>query len=1137
MGTMNQHQDNYTLLLDKLDRFIRKYYINAMIRGSLYFLATSLVLFLLFSFLENQYYFQSPVRKIFFYGFILFSLTGFSYWILIPALKYFRLGKTISHEQAARIIGQHFTDIQDKLLNVLHLQKQLDSSEARALILAGIEQKSEKIHPIPFRKAIDLRKNRKYLRYALPPMGILMFILLASPGIITDSTARIIRNNEEFEKAAPFSFRLINDRLEIPQNEDFELLVETDGRQLPEQVYIRINGYQYRMKKDSINRFRYTFKNPFRDTDFDVTAGRVTSKKYTLRVLPKPSLEELEILLDFPAYTRRKAERILDSGDLLVPVGTRGTWNMEALNTDGIAYTFGQKDSIRWARKKGDVEFTFRKTLLSGGNYRLYISNKQLNRPDSVSYVISLIPDKYPAIDVESFRDSSENNYIYFVGNTSDDYGLNRLVFNYYILDEQGIKRKEISEILKRYPSGELAAGYDLTLDLDTIGLKPGESVQYYFEVFDNDGVNGPKSSRTALMQFAKPGVKEFEKKEEENVAAIEEKLKESMEEIRKMKRQIEKNREKLLQKKEPEWQDRKELEKLLEQQKELEKMLEEARKKFQENLQNQEQFREQNEQILEKQEQLQKMFEEILSDETKELLRKIEELMQDLQKDDMLEMMEEFQMDNETIEKELDRLMELFKSLELEKELNDQVEKLNELAEKQEALSEKTKKESENPETLEQKQEEINESFEELEDKMKEIMEKNKELERPKNLAKDNEQKMGEISDDLEKSQDELKQQQMQNAAKAQKSAAQKMKSMAGSLEMQMQSGEMEQRSEDLQALRQLLENLLTLSFEQEALIDDISATDPLTPKYKELVGVQFDLKEDFRMIEDSLQALSKRVIEIESFVTQKITDVKMDMKKTLEHLEGLETNNNLVSQVEQNVSEAQKYQRSTMKNINDLALMLDESMQQMQQNMAGGIPGSGSCNKPGGSGSPSQSGKKPSDKISPGQQSLNEMLKGMQQNGKNGQSGNSAKEFAQAAARQAALRKALEEMKKSLQEEGKGAGNDLQKIIDEMNKTEIDLVNKKLDNEMMRRQQDILSRLLDAEQADRQREYDNQRKAITARESERKIPPALQEYLKKREAELDLYKTVSPSLNPFYKNLVDEYYRALKSPHKLSE
>ncbi|HNK99450.1 MAG TPA: hypothetical protein PKO19_15155, partial [Chitinophagales bacterium] len=87
--------------------------------------------------------------------------------------------------------------------------------------------------------------------------------------------------------------------------------------------------------------------------------------------------------------------------------------------------------------------------------------------------------------------------------------------------------------------------------------------------------------------------------------------------------------------------------------------------------------------------------------------------------------------------------------------------------------------------------------------------------------------------------------------------------------------------------------------------------------------------------------------------------------------------------------------------------------------------------------------------------------------------------------------------------------------------------IVNKRITQETLKRQEEILTRLLEAEESDRQRKQDNERQSNTANEINRTIPPAIEEYLKKRNAELDLYKTVSPDLKPFYKNLVEEYLR----------
>ena len=193
----------------------------------------------------------------------------------------------------------------------------------------------------------------------------------------------------------------------------------------------------------------------------------------------------------------------------------------------------------------------------------------------------------------------------------------------------------------------------------------------------------------------------------------------------------------------------------------------------------------------------------------------------------------------------------------------------------------------------------------------------------------------------------------------------------------------------------------------------------------------------------------------------------------------------------------------------------------------MASGMPGSQMCSKPGGKGQ-GKSGKVPMDKISDGQQGVEESLNKMMGN-KEGGKGNSSKDFAKAAAKQAAMRKALEEMAKQKGEQGQNT-KELQEIIDQMNKIEEDLVNKRLDGELLKRQQEIKTRLLEAEKAERQREWDNKRKAEVGQDQKRELPPSLKEYLKKREAEVELYKTISPSLRPYYKYLVDEYFRELK-------
>jgi hypothetical protein len=149
-------------------------------------------------------------------------------------------------------------------------------------------------------------------------------------------------------------------------------------------------------------------------------------------------------------------------------------------------------------------------------------------------------------------------------------------------------------------------------------------------------------------------------------------------------------------------------------------------------------------------------------------------------------------------------------------------------------------------------------------------------------------------------------------------------------------------------------------MSFDQEALIKDVNGTMVNTPKYTDLMNQHFKLKEDFSLIEDSLQALSKRVFQLEAFVTEKVTEIKKQMENSLDQLE------------ERNKPQAGDAQQRTMKNVNDLALMLSESLDNMNQEMSGAA-----------SGKPKKAGKgdgqKPMDKITEGQKGMKESLEQM--------------------------------------------------------------------------------------------------------------------------------------------------------------
>lgn len=1151
MTTPAQH--NYNLLVQKLDQFIRKYYINALIRGSLYFVAAALSVYLLISALEYFFFFSSGVRTTLLFGYIAGATAGLTYWVGRPLFAYFRLGPVISHDQAAIIIGKHFPNVEDKLLNVLQLRQLASQSEETSLIEASINQKIGQLEPVPFVKAINLNYNRKYAKYALVPLAVLLVLLLGAPSVLQDSNERLINSNRSYEKPAPFQFDVVDAHdLSVMQYQDLPLTIRVTGEALPNEVLLRTDDYQYRLEKQDANTFTYTFRKVQSSFSFDLLANGYSSQDYQVKVLPKPLIVNFTVKLDYPDYTGKKDETKENIGDLVVPAGTRVSWSFQGKNTSSIEVSLG--DSTLNAQRQGEEQFQLAHTFISPTAYKLYTSNAFVNRADSIGYFVSVVPDEFPQITVDEFVDSLNPEYRFVAGQAEDDYGLTQIAFRYRLeraeasASAPGFKTVPIRTNLRS--SNEQ---FTFPLDLQEFNLNPGDAFSYYFITWDNDAINGRKSAKTPLMRYAMPTEEEFRELAQSSSNNLKEEMEKTLSEVQSMKKDIQQLQDELIQKKDANWSDKQKLEQMMNKQQQLNDKLQDLQKEMANNLKQQQQFQKDAERIQDKQEQLQEMMDELLTEEMKEMMAKLEELMEKLNKEEMLQELGDFEMSNEQLEKELDRMMELFKQLEFEARMQDAQQQLEELAEKQEELAEQTEQkdgqqegdeqkegeqndadqsneggeQKDNPtqEELAKQQEKLNEEFDKLKDELSELDKMEQDLGDKMDFS-DLQEQQEQTKQDMQESLDKLEQNQNQQAGQKQRKASQQMQQMAQQMNSMMQSSQMQQMTIDMEATRQILDNLIKLSFDQEELMANLQEVNPNTPKFKTLIQEQFKIKEDVKMVEDSLLALSKRVVQISSFVNKEVTEVKYNMESAIELL------------ADRKKSEGTAKQQYVMTGLNNLALMLDEILNSMQEQMSSMMAGQQMCQKP-------QSGQS-MQQLQQMQQQLNQQMTKMMEQmnqqqgegkpGKPGQQGQGkegrrkmSKELAEMAAKQAAIRQAMQELDQQMNKDGQNTMGDLGKIADQMEQTEEDLVNRRLTTEMLKRQQEITVRMLEAAEAEKQREQSPQREAEQGSEITRQMPPSLEEYLKKREAEVELYKTVPPSLKAFYKNIVEEYFKSI--------
>ncbi len=1181
-------QAKQNILLQKLDEFIRKYYKNQLIRGLLYSLGLLVGSFLFVVIAEYFAEFGTTIRTVIFYSFLGLSIYIFTKYIITPILKLNKLGAIISYDQAAAIIGTHFNSINDKLLNTLQLQRHTGSILSSDLLEASIYQKMEELKPIPFTAAINLNENKRYLKYALPPIALMLLIFIVKPTIIKDGAERMIYHQTYFEKQVPFQFAINNKNLQAIQQQDFVLELKLNGNEIPNEVFISVDGIDHKMEKiDNVN-YTYTFKNVQKNQEFVFNAAGFNSKDYELSVLPKPMLMKFDILLTYPTYLNKKNEILSNIGDMQLPQGTKLNWIFHTKNTDQLYLHFS--DTLVKTTQSANDEFLYSKRVMQSINYSIKNTNSFLtHNPDSVNYTINVIPDQSPIIEVSEKKDSINTKNIYFSGSIKDDYGFSRLVLKYTLSSEDSLGKAFIKngEQVIGINKQQIAQPYFYFLDVSLFNLQSGDKLDYYFEVWDNDGINGAKSAKTQVMQFKAPTVDEVNESTDKNNSEIKKDLDDGIKKAKDLQKDINDLAKKLTEKKQMGWEEKKKLEDILKKQNELKNKIEETKQENQLNNQQQQEFTPTDESILEKQKQLEQLFENIMTPEMKKLFDELNKLLDKLDKNKVQEKLEELKLSNKDMEKELDRTLEAFKQMEVEQKLQQAIDKLDDLKNKENALKQETEKtkstedkkgiektddkkqqdsNNQKQETkidhkeLEKKQNELSKEFEQLKDDLKQMQEKNAALEEPNQLPK-TEDKQNEISKEMQKSSEQLNKNNKKDAAKSEKEAADKMQEMQEQMQKSMDDMQKEEQEEDMQALRQILENLLNLSFAQEDLMNQLGKLRTDNPQYLKIPQVQKKLQDDSKIIEDSLLALSKRVPALSATVNREISAINMNMGKAVSEL------------AERMQSNAQMRMQYSMTSINNLALLLNESLEQMQQ-MAkeNKKPGKGSCKKPGKGSKPSskpgdKSGKPSMQSMKEMQQKLNQQLEelkkqlekgskpggekpgekpggkkpggqgGMGSQGKNGQGQQGmmpgqqgqgmSEQLAKMAAQQEALRRQMQQMMDKIKKDG--GSNPGGNIADMMEQTEKDIVNKAITQETMKRQQDIITKLLESEKAEREREQDEQRKSNEAKNQNISNPSQFLEYKRQKEKEMELLNTVPPSLTPYYKEKVNTYFNSV--------
>jgi hypothetical protein len=543
----------------------------------------------------------------------------------------------------------------------------------------------------------------------------------------------------------------------------------------------------------------------------------------------------------------------------------------------------------------------------------------------------------------------------------------------------------------------------------------------------------------------------------------------------------------------------------------ELENIIQQINQQNKESNNFQNSFSEEKGELLKKQEQIEQLLNEVFSDDLKKLFEEFNELAKQFDSKKFEQLSKEMNSNLDDLAKQLDKNMQLLKKMKVEQKADRILEELKKLSETEKITLDKIDRNSDLKRINLEETENLL-LLKNLEKDYQDALDFNKTLEKPMNLFQFDQEFDGiksnysKVIEDSEKGNRRKTSSGIENNIKS-------IDQLVFAMDQMLNSSKRKENQANIDDLKQILENLILVSFDQESLMNRLGKTDFNNPLVNELKIKQKNVGVQVNFLKDSLYALSKRAPEISSIINKEMLNLESSVDYSFDNLES------------GNIGGALMYQQYGITAANNLSLFLSEAIENIKKQEENGQPGDGDCDKPGGKGS------KPGMKsLKDSQSSIKEQLQQMIDQMKKGDMGKLSKSIGQTIAQQEIMQQMIREMLNG-KSVGSKAGEQLKAIDQLLEQSRKDLINKNINSELINRQNLILSKLLDAEKSEIERDFDEKRESKTAVDIKNRNPENYFEYKNKTKNENELIKPNSFKLRSFYDQKYNDFINQIKN------
>ncbi len=882
--------------------------------------------------------------------------------------------------------------------------------------------------------------------------------------------------------------------------------------------------------------YRLTFKNVKQSMEYYIAVKAERSEHFHITVARAPILSRFQLKLNYPKYTQLSPQVLEENlGNVTTLIGT--TINFEGAGNKPIAsarLVFEESDPVKLSVSEG--------TLLSGSfivqrseKYHIeLIDTNSLPNAQPIVYTIHAIEDTEPQIEIVAPGKDvvlDDSMIVSLQLDAKDDYGVERIQLVYRVEGADDA----IAVPLKEWNPADTPVFIEFPWDIDPIGLYPGDVVSYHAEAVDADNVSGPNVGKSNIYSIRVPTLAELyhevEVEQEIGMQGLEALYDEQAEQTAitdELLDKIRKSQELTLK-------DKKLMERVLENQKEIDKT---AKDLFEEMKQTTEQMQKQqlfDMQTVEKFQELQELMQQALSEEYKELLRKLAEALEQQELSEQEQKLMEANFNQERFLQQLDRLKDLYKQMIIQQKLEAAVNQTKELAERQgrlmdqlSDLAEQANQNSQsNPQDADQRlnglanqEERIADEMDNLHQTLDELGEEMSELENLKRVA-DEIIRLNQFARDVRIAQDlrsatqQMRGNQMQNAMESGQEAQQGLTELHQGLDNALEFMEGGNAEETLTAIREAVRSGLYISRTHEEVID---GTDEilgsghgryLPGEVKQLQGLaasELGLAAGLNLLADRLWELGSNQMQIDPKTVWRLNAAADAFERSARALEDRKPNL------------AVPIQKQGLADLNQAVADLLEAMDQMNQQM--GQAGM-------------QNMLEQLEQLAQSQGQLNEMAQQLnQQMCQQGRTPSNEQLLRRMAYEQQMIREATERLADMMERMSEVIG-DLNSVSEEMREVEGELQRGNLNQQVLNKQRKILTRLLESSKSLQKREVSKRRKGEVAKtptaigNDAPPLDPKLLESI--QQIESNLRSGEQESLPPQYRELIQQYFKAL--------